>query len=295
MHQATRAVVFTAALVILSVLGISYYLPQLNFSLALLIIGLIFVGMPHGAMDIFLLLKTLGRGQTLLAGLIVYIAVGLPLLLLWPHFPSACFLFFIVYSLFHFADSDIQDNSSSRWFELLARAPLPFCVPYIFHKEETLLLVRWIHPGIDTSGVDGLIIGLGYLGLGLVGIHTVKGAIQFVSRFPHQSMNFLEPLVLSVLFIVMKPLYSLAIYFCFIHSVKHLVNVFAHIEIRSLAALIPFWLVPLIGLPLVAAFYLNDIAHLESGLFQYSLILLSSIALPHAILVRYGKSKGLIA
>jgi Brp/Blh family beta-carotene 15,15'-monooxygenase len=107
-------------------------------------------------------------------------------------------------------------------------------------------------------------------------------------------MNFLEPLVLCVLFALMPPLYSLAIYFCFVHSVKHLVNIFTNVEIRPLRIVIPFWLVPLIGLPFSFFAYSRNVVRLEQSLFQYSIMLLSAIALPHAILVRYVKATRLI-
>ena len=108
-------------------------------------------------------------------------------------------------------------------------------------------------------------------------------------------MNFLEPLVLCVLFIFTPPLYSLAIYFCFVHSIKHLVNIFSNVPIRTMTTVLPFWLIPLLGMPILFYMYSDNIEKLEMGLFQYALILLSAIALPHAVLVRYAKSIGLIS
>jgi Brp/Blh family beta-carotene 15,15'-monooxygenase len=294
-HQATWAAVSAAALIIGTVAASSAFFPELNVNLVIFIVGLVFVGIPHGALDIFLLLKTLGRGSKLFYGILIYLALAAPMILLWPIYPSACFLFFIVYSLFHFADSDAQGKESGRFLELAARIPLPFCVPYVFHKEETLRLVQWVHSGIDLTAADPLIWAGCYVGAGLVAVNAIRGGRRFISNFPNQSMTFLEPLILFLLFAVMPPLYSLATYFCFVHSVKHLVNIFANVEIRRLSTVLPFWLVPLVGLPFLFFTYFNDVARLEQGLFQYSIILLSAVALPHAILVRYVKSIRMIS
>lgn len=291
----TTAAVFTAAVLISSVLSLSYGLPELDYRLALLLIGLVFIGMPHGAMDIYLLLKSLGRGRRLVIGLAAYVAIATPIVLIWQIYPTACFLFFIGYSMFHFADSDIQKVTSGKFVEFIARWSLPFCVPFVFHRSETLKLVHWIHPRIDLTRFEFLIYGFAYIGLIFVDYHTVKGLIRFVSNFPNQDMSFLEPIVLSVLFIFISPLYSLAIYFCFVHSIKHLINVVTRVEIRSLASILPFWLVPLVGLPLISILYIQNMEQLESGLFQYSLIVLSALALPHALLVRYSKQTGMLA
>lgn len=294
-HRWTKVAVSTAAFVIGSVLSLSFFLPELDFRLSLLLIGLIFIGMPHGAMDIFLLFKSFGQGKKLFVALAAYVLVAAPIVLLWPIFPTACFVFFVTYSLFHFADSDIQTTGPGRLMEMATRLPLPFCLPYIFHQSETLKLVHWIQPNIDLTPFDFLISAAGTLSLALVAIHTGTGLVRFISRFPNEDMSFLEPMVLAVLFVFISPLYSLAIYFCFIHSIKHLVNIATRIEITSLKYILPFWLIPLIGLPLISYLKLQNIAQLESGLFQYSLVVLSALALPHSILVRYGKSTGLLA
>jgi Brp/Blh family beta-carotene 15,15'-monooxygenase len=110
------------------------FLPELDFRLSLLLIGLIFIGMPHGAMDIFLLSKSFGQGTKLFVALAAYVLVAAPIVLLWPIFPTTCFIFFVTYSLFHFADSDIQTTGPGRLMEMATRLPLPFCLPYIKAK-----------------------------------------------------------------------------------------------------------------------------------------------------------------
>jgi hypothetical protein len=105
---------------------------------------------------------------------------------------------------------------------------------------------------------------------------------------------FLEPVVISILFIFIDPLFALGIYFCFVHSLKHMVNVLLKVEIYSPKTILPYWLFPLAGIPILFYIYSGNKSALGENIFQYILIVLSSLALPHALLIRYGKAKQII-
>lgn len=293
----TKIAISVAVLVFATTLGLSYFFPALDFRLTLLITGLVFLGMPHGALDVYILRQIFQTKQKLLIGLLIYISFSLPILFLWPLYPTACFLFFMTYSLLHFSDSDMQDSNSSlelKFIEFLARVSLPFCLPFMFHESETLELVSWIHPDVNLLQVKDVFVVLGTISLVFVLVHTILGLIRFVKNLKEADITFFEPLVVSVLFISINPLYAFGIYFCFIHSVKHVVNVLLTVKIPSPVTILPYWLAPLAGLPVL--FYLNSLNQeiLGQRIFQYIIIVLSSLALPHAILIRFGKSKLMI-
>lgn len=293
----TKIATSVAVLVFVTTLGLSYFFPALDFRLNLLITGLVFLGMPHGALDVYLLRQMLQTKQRVLIGLLIYIGFSLPILFVWPLYPTASFLFFMTYSLLHFTDSDMQDSTSPlklKVIEFLARVSLPFCLPFMFHENETLKLVSWIHPDVNLMQVKGIFVFLGSLSLVFVLVHTILGFIRFFKNLKEADVTFLEPLVVSILFIFINPLYAFGIYFCFIHSIKHVVNVLITVKIPSPVTILPYWLVPLAGIPIL--FYLNLLNQeiLGQRVFQYIIIVLSSLALPHSILIRYGKSKLMI-
>ena len=293
----TKIATSVAVLVFVSTLSFSYFFPQLDFRLSLLITGLIFLGMPHGAMDVYILSQQLKSKKQMLLALAVYICTTLPILILWPLYPSACFLFFLSYSLVHFADSDMQDRISSkklRIIEFLARVNLPFCLPFIFHQNETLELVKWIHPNVDLLAAKNVFLVLGYFSLSFVVVHTCLGVLRLVRNFKDADVAFFEPVVICALFIFINPLYALGIYFCFIHSIKHVVNVLYKVKVQFPLKILPYWLVPLAGLPILFFIYSNNVELLGQRIFQYIFIILSSLALPHALLIRYAKSKFII-
>ena len=258
--------------------------------------------MPHGALDIYLASKILAPKYRWSSFIAIYLAVGLLMAVFWLSFPTASFIFFLVYSMIHFADSDMQKPLFSdplNALEFFARLFLPFSLPLVFHEASTLGLIRTIHSEIDFVPFVPFFRFTGYAGLALTAAFVAASAIKSLKLGRVRDLNFLEPVVLVVLFSQIEPLYSLGIYFCFIHAIKHLTNVVMKIEVKSFARILPYWLIPLSGLPLLFWIYLQletpSTEALQAQLFQYVLITLSIVALPHALLVRQCKSLGVIS
>lgn len=292
-----RIAIIVAVLVFISTLSFSYFFPELDFRITLLVTGLVFFGMPHGAMDIYILSQLLRSRKHLVLGLIAYISVGLPILFLWPFYPTFCFIFFLFYSLIHFADSDMQDrifSTRQNIIEFLSRLNLPFCLPFIFYRNETVGLVKSIHPEVNILVIESVFLILGFTSLFFVILHTASGLWRLLKNFHEADISFIEPLVITLLFIFVQPLYAFGIYFCFIHSIKHMINIFHKVNIHLPLMILPYWLIPLIGLPILIFFHSENTVLLGSKMFQYIFLVLSSIALPHALLIRFAKSKFMI-
>lgn len=297
----TRIAISIAILVYLSVICLSLFFPDFDFRITLLVVGLVYLGMPHGAMDIYLISKLTKTKSEVVLILTFYILLTLGILLLWVYFPTLSFIIFILYSMLHFADSDIQKEvfkNKLNTLEFLARLPLPFCVPLIFFKTSILDLIYLLHPKINFLPFVTVFQFFGYLGIFLTLIFVLISFYLLVTNFKSNDLSFLEPVVLIVLFSQITPLYAFGIYFCFIHGIKHIINVVRKIEIKSFKTLLPYWLLPLLGLPvllLVSALsssYRSEL--LQMHLFQYILITLSALALPHSLLVRHCKNLKLI-
>ena len=296
----TRTAITIAVLVYLSVIGLTLVFPELDFKLMLLVIGLVFLGMPHGALDIYLTYKLIKKGQRISTFLGAYLLISAGVIALWTINPTVSFLCFLAYSMFHFADSDLQKPiglNRVTWLEFGARFPLPLGLPILFHENSTVSLISLVHPLIQFEPFIPYFKFLGAVGLVLTTLFTLFGGFYFFKKSDRRDLTFLEPAVLCVLFSQITPLYALGIYFCFIHSIKHLVNVVTHLNLKSFTRLIPFWLAPLAGVPILFAIYVFGgyrADEFQAHLFQYVIVILSALALPHALLVRYCKITGTI-
>lgn len=292
----TKIAITIAIFVYLSVIGLSFLFPDFDFRIILLVVGLVYLGMPHGAMDIYLVAKSIRSPKDVFLFVSSYLILALIVLVFWSVAPTLTFLIFITYSMFHFADSDIQKkilDNKLNLLEFFARVPLTFCLPLIFHEQATLKLINFIHNDINFLPYVFYFKFFGYLGLALTLVFTVINTFKLIKDFSNQDLTFLEPLVLCVLFSQISPLYALGIYFCFIHSVKHIINVLKRVNIRSAFSILPYWLLPLTGLPIMFWIYVSSSSYkvelFQSHVFQYILITLSALAFPHALLVRYNK------
>lgn len=103
-----------ASLLVLTyqVLDIYSHLVATYFSYAALILGLLWLGIPHGALDHLLSKK---KKIPIFIFVLQYLIIMSVYLLFWQIFPSLSLLFFVVYASFHLGESElIQDNQQVK-------------------------------------------------------------------------------------------------------------------------------------------------------------------------------------
>ena len=292
-----RVAVTAAALIFFFIFSISFLLPNLSPYLAVLLLGIVFLGFPHGALDIFLLRSFHYKGLTPATALGLYIAIVLMMIGLWLVLPALSFVFFIAYSCFHFAQSDLhwkKEQPNFLTLEFWARFFIPFFIPFGLQSERSIELAQMIHPGLSLSSFTSAFTFLAYVGISLSVIIMLRGFYTSLRTEQEWDIQTLEPFVISIVFVFLDPLYGLGIYFCFIHSVKHIVNFLNSPVNVNLPALIPFWLIPIFVVIGFCYFYDPSGMKVEDSLFRWSIIILSSLALPHALLIHLSKSQGSI-
>jgi Brp/Blh family beta-carotene 15,15'-monooxygenase len=265
--------------------------------MAVLLTGIIFLGFPHGALDIFLIDKLSPSRKDLLVLLFFYILAIAAMVASWILIPEGAFLFFIAFSCFHFAQSDLsleETKSNLLSIEFFARFLTPFFIPFGFHSASSLKLAGFIHDTTFIKLLTPMFFVLAVISIALCAFIFARGIYDWVIRKKEWQALSLEPLIICVLFLAFDPLYSLGIYFCFIHSVKHIVNFLnSPIEVE-IKRLIPFWIVPIVAVILFSFFIDQSQIRLEDSIFKWSIMILSSIALPHTFLIYFCKRIKLI-
>ena len=296
-YHFTRAAVTTAVLVFAFIFAISFILPTLEPFMAVLLTGIVFLGFPHGALDIFLIDKLSPSRRDVLLLLFFYLLAIAAMVVAWMVVPGGAFLFFIAYSCFHFAQSDLSlDETQGKFLslEFFARFLAPFFIPFGFHSERSLKLAGHIHDTSILQLLTPLFYALAVAAVILSVLIVFRGIYhRLVRREEWQAMS-LEPLIVCVLFLVLDPLYSLGIYFCFIHSIKHIVNFLNSPVQVKMKRLIPFWIIPIVAVVLFSLYVDTTFIRIEDSLFKWSIMILSSIALPHTFLIHFCKKSKLI-
>lgn len=274
-------------------LTLSWFFPGLNGPLTILLTGVVFLGIPHGALDIFLISK-MTKGVLERRRLLAFYVISLfPMAIAWWLAPEGAFLFFVLFSAFHFAQSDMTGEDKTM-IEFFTRFSVIFSLPFTFHTERFSNVALKI---VDARIFDGLIP---IFQAGTV-VATV-GMFFLISKFIYEvvigksdfSTHFLELPVVYILFYYFDPLYAFGIYFCFIHSVKHVFNVMSGGINFNIIELAPYWIIPLLGVIFLLSINVNSSVNPEAISLHALMMIISAIALPHTVLIHFCKRQKLI-
>jgi Brp/Blh family beta-carotene 15,15'-monooxygenase len=183
----------------------------------LALLAVVFIGLPHGAMDGALAVHFGWMKRPLLAStfLITYVGLAAVVVLLWSINPVMSFVVFLAISVYHFGRGDSTSTHTGReTVESLARGGLVIAGISHFHPAEADAVFTAL-VGSTTAGV--------WLFLDAVLILTALCFVESMLFKQQGERNrfLLEMGFLSVVFISLPPLAGFAVYFCLVHSMRH--------------------------------------------------------------------------
>ncbi len=188
-------------------------------------IPLIWPGLAHGSLDIDSAKKKklIKNKNELFIFLLIYILIPIFFFILWLEFSNLFFLIFLFLSAMHFGISDQAGNKDKKIFkflEIFVRGFLVISVPLEFHFYETNLIFNFL------LAEENFILALkqyNLIILLLIGLFSIILLANCTLR-KKNTIIILEILLIFLCFFYFKPLVSFFIYFCFLHSVRHLKN-----------------------------------------------------------------------
>ena len=249
------------------------------------LLAVVFIGLPHGAMDGALAIHLGWMNRPIKAATFLLAYVGLAALVvgMWLVIPTVGFLVFLAISMFHFGRGDIVPRAKEHQLaEVLMRGGLVLSGISLFHRSEVDSIFQ-VLIGSDTEIVWLFLQAIGVLTLVLIPYVILSKSKQ------ERTAASVEVVGLLALFVIAPPLLGFAIYFCGVHSVRH----FKHMGTMLKSTLQQFqvtrttvifslmtWAVGL----LVLANQSASIG-LEPALLQVIFIGLAALTVPHMILV----------
>ncbi|NRB72013.1 MAG: beta-carotene 15,15'-dioxygenase, Brp/Blh family [Xanthomonadales bacterium] len=222
MQRRTHSLAFAAGGVLIataSLLGVE--LPYL-LQLVLLALLVVMVGLPHGALDP-LLARAAGlapgtMGMTRFLGLYV-LQLTLALLLWWWQ-PELALSLFLLMSAIHFADDWTPELP--LWSRALAGSGL-ILAPLLFHPQEVAGLF-----GVLSSATFGQWLTTALQPLALLVVTGLAGAgLISVARRQPAGLELLTVLLLAW---ALTPVLFFVVYFCGLHSPRHLIDSFRELQ-----------------------------------------------------------------
>ncbi len=260
------------------------------------------LGIPHGALDLSLgrlLFEKKCKSFWLGAFLASYIAIAIIIVVLWIQFTLISFFFFLAISCLHFGFSDTEVKPGLLYYlEGLARGLLPIAVPAYLYPELFEQLVRNSLTLSDAQLLTGVVQFFFYPCVVLLFGLIINGIVK---KDTNDFLNSLELASLLILFTSLKPFAAFLVYFCFLHSLRHILGVLNEMG-RSLNLNSLKWLMvqalpatlATFGLLVVSYWYwkrdLVDIGCMVNIFF----ISLAALTFPHMLLVEGVRVKGVL-
>ena len=255
----------------------------------------VFIGLPHGAMDGALAahfgwMESKKKAATFLIG---YVAMAALVVGFWFVAPAISFIIFLGISMYHFGKGDVNtDGEEPSVTESLARGGVVIGGISQFHR-------------VDADEIFQVLIGsnteLVWLFLNSVVPMTLIFAIlSMVNKNTGERGSFLAEIAgLALIFSILPPLVGFAIYFCLIHSIRHFASMRAMLsdtitKLQITKTTILFSAISWAAGLIILAQQSSNIGF-EPALLQVIFIGLAALTVPHMILVdgytEYQKSQ----
>ena len=251
----------------------------------LALLGVVFIGLPHGAMDGALAVHFgwMGRPTRAAAFLLGYVGLAGLVVLSWAIVPVLSFIVFLAISTFHFGRGDATSSIVGQGaVESIARGGVVIGGISQFHRTEANEVFLTI-VGADTAGV--------WLFLDVLMVLAVACIVEtLLFKKPQERTAFgLEIGALSLLFMVFPPLLGFAVYFCFVHSFRHFSSM--RTVLQSTVSSLRITQTTVVFSLLTWAFGLVVLAQqsasigVEPALLRVVFIGLAALTVPHMLLV----------
>ena len=249
--------------------------------------AVVMIGFPHGAFDGAVALA-LGYGKSLkstLGFVLGYVAIAASVVAFWMIFPDVALILFLTISILHFGIGDAQSGDwLTRTTQILAHGGLVVVGISIMHR--TAVEPMFVHLiGSKTVLLWQFLNIASFCLLVVLIAYFIQAFMQSEVR-----IRFAELVCLGLAYYFLPPLVGFALYFCGVHSLRHLRYTWVKLRarkygVRTLVLLALFFtLVSWISGAVI--FWQMPISEaLDGAILQIIFIGLAALTVPHMLLV----------
>ena len=247
------------------------------------------IGIPHGALDLWILRKKFALGNCkLIALFIAYLSLAIGVFLGFYWFSSFFFGFFLLYSAYHFGmdyyDSSVFQTEVYCYFFALCIGLSIICLPALLHAQKICVLFSYLI-GLEQATLYVHVlqwVACYLLPVMCLGLVTLKKECAQ------------EVIIVLMASFLAPPLAFLTVYFIGVHSCKYFVMLYKKIGYLSYRAFVKD-LLPMTSLTYMFSItiyaYLPNTLDWQGAGFFLTLYMLAALTLPHLILVEVFKKK----
>ena len=259
---------------------------------------ILIIGVSHGSLDNLKgrkLLKILGI-ENIFIFYFMYILIILIVIVLWIVLPSISLIVFLIVASYHFGKEDTQflilENSFSNQLLFFLKGALIILSPIYFHFDETISIFKLLlledesfYRSLNFIEKNNIIL------FGMI-LSALSSILLFSKRFEFKKFtiffDFFSILTINYFF---SPLIAFTIYFCFLHSLRHSINLMTELDRNDLINGLKIFIKKAIPLTILTAIFslmglylLSNTYDFNSSILKIIFIGLASLTFPHILL-----------
>ena len=256
------------------------------------------IGVSHGSLD-----NIKGRKLFQIFGInnlfifyLSYVLISLIVIILWITMPSISLIIFLIIASHHFGKEDtyflIIKNSYHNQLLFFLKGSLIIFAPMYFHFDETISIFKLLL--IDNESFYkflNLIETNKILLYGII-VSTLSSIILFAKNFEFKKFTiFLDYFSILIINYYFSPLVAFTIYFCFLHSIRHIISLISELDDKNLSNGLKIFAKKAFPLTIFTAIFcffglylLNNTYNFDSSIFKIIFIGLASLTFPHILL-----------
>ena len=256
------------------------------------------IGISHGSLD-----NLKGKKLFQIFGIsnffIFYLSYGLIALLiiiLWIITPYISLMIFLVVASYHFGKEDTQflivENSYYNQLLFFLKGSLIVFAPLYFHFDETISIFKLLL--IDDEFFYNFLDFVETSNILLYGIilSTLSNILLFSKKFELKKFTiFLDYFSIIIINYYFSPLAAFTIYFCFLHSIRHIISLMSELDSNDLRNGLKIFTKKALPLTILTAIFsliglylLNNTYNFDSSIIKIIFIGLASLTFPHILL-----------
>ena len=256
------------------------------------------IGISHGSLDNF-------KGRKLFQILKIdnfsifyfgYILIALIVIFLWILIPYVSLIIFLMVASYHFGKEDTQfltiENSYYNQFLFFLKGSLIVFAPMYFHFDETISIFRLLLIENETFYKFLDLIESNRVLLYCVILSTLANILLFTKNFELKKFTiFLDYFSILIINYYFSPLVAFTIYFCFLHSVRHIVSLASELNANDLVKGLKIFIKKALPLTILTAIFclvglylLNNTYNFDDSIIKIIFIGLASLTFPHILL-----------
>jgi len=210
--------------------------------------------------------------------------------------PYISLMFFLVVASYHFGKEDTQfliiENSYYNQLLFFLKGSLIVFAPLYFHFDETISIFKLLL--IDDETFYNFLNFVENNNILLYGIifSSLSNILLFSKQFELKKFTiFLDYFSIIIINYYFSPLAAFTIYFCFLHSIRHIISLMSELDSNDLRNGFKIFTKKALPLTILTAIFcliglylLNNTYNFDSSIIKIIFIGLASLTFPHILL-----------